>query len=172
MVKKRRGDRRVKLTRGQTVTLIGAALIVVAIVAGSLAFYFAEQTSSLNAQVSSLDVQISSLHGHVLALENQTTALKQTDLVMCQGINRTVSSIHQSLMNFTGTLELQIRTDQLLVTALNAEMPANYSAAILSLDRQIGQDGNMLIQTSLLAAETQLNIFYGPSNFCSLASRP
>ena len=159
------------LAKGRAVTITVAALIVVAIITGSLAFYFAEQTSSLNSQVSSLDVQVSSLHGHVLALENQTAALKQSDLGMCQGINRTVSSIHLSLMNFTGALTLQIRTDQLLVMALGTERPANYSAMILSLNSQIGQDGNMLFQMSLLAAETQLNIFYYPSNFCSLASK-
>jgi len=160
------------LTKRHERTIAVAALIVVAIVAGSLAFYFAEQVSSLNSQVSSLDYQVSSLHGHILVLENQTTAMKGFDLELCQAINRTVPSIHQSIMNFTSALTLQIRTDQLLVRELGAEEPANYSAMILSLNREIGQDGGMLPQLGILAYITQLNNFYYPSNFCSLASKP
>jgi outer membrane murein-binding lipoprotein Lpp len=160
------------LTRGRTVTLTVAALLVVAVVAGSLAIYFAEQVSSLNAQVSSLDVQVSSLHGHVLALENQTTALKESDLAFCKGTNQTISSINRDLNDFGGALTLQIRTDQMLITELTKERPANYSAMVLSLSRQVGQDGNMSFQLAVLAFVTQQNNFYGPnSDFCSVASK-
>ena len=159
------------LAKDHARTIAVAALIVVAIVAGSLAFYFAEQVSSLNSQVSSLDYQVSALQGRILASENQTTALKQSDLDLCQGINRTLSSIHLSLMNFTGALTLQIRTNQLLVMALNTERPANYSEMVLSLNREIGQDGNLRGQMDVLAFETHPNNFYYPSNFCSFAGK-
>jgi hypothetical protein len=160
------------LTRGRAVTLTVTALLVVAIVTGSLAFYFAVQVSSLNAQVSSLDVQVSSLHGHALALENQTAALKQSDLTYCKGTNQTISYINKDLMGIAGTVLLQKRIDQLLITELSTERPANYTAMILSLDRQVGQDGNMSLRLGGLVFVTQQNNFYGPnSDFCSLASK-
>ena len=152
-------------------TLTLATLLAVAIVVGGLAFYFEEQTSSLNAQVSSLDVQVSSLHGRVLALENQTNALKQSGLGLCKGTNSSLAEFREYLGDFLGTLNLQSRTDQQLISELSKERPGNYSAMVLSLTREIGQNGNASFQLGLLIAETQQNNFYFGSDFCSLANK-
>jgi len=160
------------LAKGHERTIAVAALIVVAIVAGSLAFYFAEQVSSLNAQVSTLEYQNSSLHGALYAAENQTTALKDSGMALCQNINATLPTIHQALSESQTLIGMQVSTVYSYVMLLNTYKPANFSTTAANLiNTEVSKAANLLNQLPLVGAKTQLNDFYYPSNFCSFAGK-
>jgi hypothetical protein len=99
--------------------LLTAAILIIIVLAFSLVYTYASETSEIS-------------------------SLKESGRYICDSLGTDVNQTGNTINNMTVILQQQIQNDSSLIASLNASQPSGYASLISTLNQETNQDKSML----------------------------